>query len=702
VLASTLALLLWHIGGALWIFNASLLLLWLASPAVAWWISRPLELPPPDLSAEQKRFLRASARRTWRYFEDFTGPEHNWLTPDNMQEFPVSAVAARTSPTNIGMSLLANLAAWDFGYISARELLRRTDHTLATLLKLKRHRGHFYNWYDTHTLEPLRPHYISSVDSGNLVGCLLTLQAGLAEVKNCPLFTTDAWCGLRDTALVLTEQLPASLAPQLARQLDGLREELSAPAPRTSADAVRALDGILRLATGLLTALSPDAGATDEQGYWARALDRQLRDLREELAAMSAAPEHGDRIPTVADLAKTGVSAATARLKLIDELGGRCRSLAVQDFSFLYDNARELLMIGYDVGERRRDPSCYDLLASEARLASFLLIAQGHLPQKHWFALGRLLSGQGGDITLISWSGSMFEYLMPQLIMPAYENTLLERSCKAAVARQIEYARQRAVPWGISESCYNVTDSHQIYQYRAFGVPGLGFKRGLADDLVIAPYASSLALMVMPLEACRNLQTLEASGFRGAYGFYEAIDYTPSRLPRGKQHVVVRAFMAHHQGMSLLSFAHVLLDHPMQRRFLADPHVRATTLLLQERVPKAGGTVRLHAVESNTQPAAAVADMIMRVFTDPNLAVPEVQLLSNGRYHVMVSHAGGGYSRWRDLAVSRWREDVTRDCWGTFIYLRDRESGQYWSAAYQPTLRRADHYEAIFTQSRAE
>jgi hypothetical protein len=222
VLASTLALLLWHIGGALWIFNASLLLLWLASPAVAWWISRPLELPPPDLSAEQKRFLRASARRTWRYFEDFTGPEHNWLTPDNMQEFPVSAVAARTSPTNIGMSLLANLAAWDFGYISARELLRRTDHTLATLLKLKRHRGHFYNWYDTHTLEPLRPHYISSVDSGNLVGCLLTLQAGLAEVKNCPLFTTDAWCGLRDTALVLTEQLPASLAPQLARQLDGL------------------------------------------------------------------------------------------------------------------------------------------------------------------------------------------------------------------------------------------------------------------------------------------------------------------------------------------------------------------------------------------------------------------------------------------------------------------------------------------------
>ena len=223
------------------------------------------------------------------------------------------------------------------------------------------------------------------------------------------------------------------------------------------------------------------------------------------------------------------------------------------DFEFLYDTSRGLLAIGYDVGERRRDPSCYDLLASEARLASFLLIAQGQVPQKHWFALGRLLTSHGGDVSLISWSGSMFEYLMPQLIMPSYANTLLEQTCKAAVSRQIEYGRQRAVPWGISESCYNATDVHQVYQYRAFGVPGLGFKRGLGDDLVIAPYASALALTVMPREACRNLQTLAANGFLGAYGFYEAIDYTPSRLPRGKNHAIVRTFMAHHQGMSLLA-----------------------------------------------------------------------------------------------------------------------------------------------------
>ncbi|MGK2953721.1 MAG: GH36-type glycosyl hydrolase domain-containing protein, partial [Thiobacillus sp.] len=294
--------------------------------------------------------------------------------------------------------------------------------------------------------------------------------------------------------------------------------------------------------------------------------------------------------------------------------------------------------------------------------------------------------------------------LMPQLIMPSYPNTLLEQTCKAAVSRQIEYGRQRAVPWGISESCYNATDMHQVYQYRAFGVPGLGFKRGLGDDLVIAPYASALALTVMPREACRNLQTLADHGFLGAYGFYEAVDYTPTRVPRGKPHAIVRSFMAHHQGMSLLGFAHVLLDQPMQRRFMSDPLARATALLLQERVPKKGATLHPHAAEVSAaaRPPSADIGSIMRVFTDPNTPIPEVHLLSNGRYHVMATHAGGSTSRWRDLAVTRWREDVTSDSWGTFIYLRDRDNGKYWSTAHQPTLRRADHYEAIFVQARAE
>jgi cellobiose phosphorylase len=593
--------------------------------------------------------------------------------------------------------------------------------------KLERYRGHFYNWYDTRTLQPLRPQYVSSVDSGNLAGSLLTLQAGLTELKDQPVLSANTFQGLQDTLQVLAEHLPASPAPDLAKQVGLLQKRLHSLTVNAPAQTLAAADSLLgeihRTGGGLVACLPADIDIDGELYYWAQAFDRQCCALRDDLGFLVPEPRRFSNIPTLAELARDsagyaearssagaaalavpGYKAAVERLTIIDDLVNRCRELAVMDFEFLYDSSRGLLTIGYDVGERRRDPACYDLLASEARLASFLLIAQGQVPQKHWFALGRLLTSHGGDVSLISWSGSMFEYLMPRLIMPSYDNTLLDQTCKAAVSRQIEYGRQRAVPWGISESGYNATDMHQVYQYRAFGVPGLGFKRGLGDDLVIAPYASALALTVMPVEACRNLQALAANDFLGDYGFYEAVDYTPARVPRGKNHAIVRTFMAHHQGMSLLAFEHVLLNRPMQRRFMSDPLARATELLLQERVPKKGATLHPHAAEVSAaaRPAAAEAGAIMRVFSDPNTALPEVHLLSNGRYHVMATHAGGGYSRWRDLAVTRWREDATCDCWGTFIYLRDHDTGRYWSTAYQPTLRKADHYEAIFVQARAE
>ncbi len=695
-----------------WLATAPFLLLWLLSPVVGWWISQPLTTPAPDLSVDQRAFLRTSARRTWRYFADFVGPDDNWLPPDNFQAYPAPAIASRTSPTNIGMALLADLAAVDFGYLTVGECLERIGNTLASMEKLERYRGHLYNWYDTRTLQPLHPKYVSTVDSGNLAGSLLTLQAGLAELKHLPVLSPNALQGLQDTLQVLAEQLPAAPAPapELAKKIGLLQDSLRAltlgEPLQTLTAATSALNEIHHIGGELLAWLPTDISVEDDLYYWAQAFDQQFRALRDELAWLVPDPWQGIALPTRMELAGAGAAGAGAQSQLdrIDDLMNRCRELAVMDFEFLYDTAASLLAIGYDVGERRRDPSCYDLLASEARLASFLLIAQGQVPQKHWFALGRLLTSHGGEVSLISWSGSMFEYLMPQLIMPSFPDTLLEQTCKAAVSRQIEYGKQRAVPWGISESCYNATDMHQVYQYRAFGVPGLGFKRGLGDDLVIAPYATALALTVMPNEACRNLQTLAELGFLGAYGFYEAVDYTPSRVPRGKPHAIVSAFMAHHQGMSLLAFAHVLLDQPMQRRFMADPLARATELLLQERVPKKGATLHPHAAEVSAaaHPPSADAGSIMRVFTTTQTQLPEVHLLSNGRYHVMATHAGGSTSRWRELAVTRWREDATSDGWGTFIYLRDRNSGRYWSAAHQPTLRPADHYEAIFVQARAE
>ncbi len=710
------------------LFCMPVLLFWLVSPVVCWWISRPLVSRVPNLTIDQRAFLRASARRTWRFFADFVGPQDNWLPPDNFQEYPAPAIASRTSPTNMGMSLLADMAAYDFGYISAGEVLRLVENTLSTMEKLERYRGHFYNWYDTRTLKPLLPQYISSVDSGNLIGSLLTLQAGLIELKDQPVMPLNVFQGLQDTLQLLAEHLPSPPAPDIAKNVKLLQDTLQSlslnehPQILTAAEIL--LDDICRIAEELVTFISPDIDIVGELYYWAKEFCRQSRAVRGELGFLMPEPHQlSNNIPTLTELARahvvtteqlsSAVTTVTAgapnknameRLRIIDDLVNRCHELAVMDFDFLYDTTRDLLAIGYDVGERRQDPSCYDLLASESRLASFLLIAQGHVPQKHWFALGRLLTSHGNEVSLISWSGSMFEYLMPRLIMPDYENTLLGQSCKAVVARQIEYGRQRAVPWGISESCYNTTDMHQVYQYRAFGVPGLGLKRGLGDDLVIAPYASALALTVMPVEACRNLQTLAGDGFIGEYGFYEAVDYTPSRVSRGQNHAIVRSFMAHHQGMSLLAFAHVLLNRPMQRRFMSDPLVQATQLLLQERVPKRGATLQPHTAEVSAaaHPPDLETGVIMRVFTDPNTPIPEVQLLSNGSYHVMATNGGGGYSCWRDLAVTRWREDVTSDCWGTFIYLRDCDTGRYWSTAYQPTLRSADHYEAIFVQARAE
>ncbi len=668
--------------------SSPLLLLWLASPLIAWWISKPIKVKTAPLTELQQSFLRGLARETWRYFEVFATEEDNWLAPDNYQEVPSPAIASRTSPTNIGMGLLANLSATDFGYLSTGEFLDRTAKAFDSMDQLERYRGHFYNWYDTRTLAPLPPAYISSVDSGNLAGSLLTLRAGLLELKDQPVFGQSALEGLRDTL----DRVEHARAATLRRMLQ------SPPA----ADISPTLDWlkVFCLEAGTL----PDNGTADSQ-WWTQALLRQAESLRDDLIRMAPVHRVHGRIPTLRELAlgETAAGSAALRIERIDELARRCTAMAEMDFTFLHDPARDLLAIGYNVSERRLDTAFYDLLASEARLASYILVAQGHLQPQHWFALGRQVTCQKGAMALLSWSGSMFEYLMPLLWMPTFEHTLLDDTYKAVVGRQIEYGRQRGVPWGVSESCFNLTDAGGIYQYSAFGVPGLGFKRGLADHLVIAPYASALALMVRPGEACRNLERLAKDGYRGDYGMFEAIDFTPSRVPRGRTSSPLRTYMAHHQGMSLLSISSALHQQPMQRRFLADPFLKASELLLCERIPRATSPLQPHApeVDAARQPPTA-QPATLRLFTTPHTAIPEVQLLSNSRYHVMVTNAGGGYSRWKDLAVTRWREDAASDGWGTFCYLRDTTSGALWSSAYQPTRRTADYYEAIFEEGRAE
>jgi cyclic beta-1,2-glucan synthetase len=734
---------------------APLLLLWLLAPATAWWLSRPLGPHRLRLDLAQHAFLRRIARRTWGYFEHFVGPDDNWLAPDNYQEYRVAALAHRTSPTNMGLALLANLAAYDFGYIPAGGLLRRTGNTLQTMQGLARYRGHFYNWYDTQTLQPMPVLYISTVDSGNLAGHLLTLRSGLLAVADEPLLATGLFVGLGDTLGLLAECAEDKLAGALAAFRKSI--DLSSALPPQGLPAWHtALLALRQGADELVLLTRPGRGAHDEllpegeAAGWARAIIDQLDASRFELdllapwvslppapaglAVFAHLPCNGD-MPSLRQLAaqamllapdierrlaagcsadeqdwllalrrclEQGSAAAAERLQQIDSLARQSGELAEMDYGFLFDHARHLLTIGYNVADRRVDTSYYDLLASEARLCNFVAIAQGQLPQESWFSLGRLLTGTGGEPALLSWSGSMFEYLMPMLVMPNYDNTLLDQTCKAAVARQIEYGRQRGVPWGISESGYNTVDVHLNYQYRAFGVPGLGLKRGLADDLVIAPYASALALMVAPEAACHNLQRLASEGCIGKYGFFEAIDYTPARQRRGQTQVMVRSFMAHHQGMSLLALDYLLQGQPMQKRFMADRLFQAIMLLLQERIPRVT-TLFSHTAElADARASVSLPETPIRVFTTADTPVPEVQLLSNGRYHVMLTNAGGGYSRWNDLAVTRWREDGTRDHHGTFCYIRELASGTCWSTSYQPTLLRPAHYEAIFSEGRAE
>jgi cellobiose phosphorylase len=758
VVAALIGLLLLLQASTAWPAAAPFLVLWVLSPVAAWWISLPLDEQRPALTEEQRRLLRVIARKTWRYFEQFVTASEHWLPPDNFQEHPRPVVALRTSPTNIGLGLISILSARDLGYLTVRQLSERVGATLHTMAGLSRYHGHFYNWYETRTLQPLIPLYVSTVDNGNLAGLLLTLREGLLEVAARPFPTAACLDGLRDTLACLLEAArahdSAEAGPILSRLqwldaksataraspaaaltlLNELTAELAArpaaPAAGESefvwwrqafellcaAQREEFLEAFPWLALKDATAIATTNGganemslALDQPGDWLISLAQlqgHLSRLEGELtlrADAPGAPKQNTPTRQLREALAGALQRATERAAVLERLAAQCDEFARMDFTFLYDNSRKLFATGYSVTHHRLDASYYDLLASEARLTSFLTIALGQVPQEHWFALGRQLTAIDGHRALVSWSGSMFEYLMPVLVMPSYEQTLLDVSCQSAVASQMNYGKQRSVPWGMSESGYGLTDAQSNYQYRAFGVPGLGLKRGLAEDVVIAPYATFMSFSVAPQIAWTNLTRLRAAGAEGAYGFYEALDYTPARVPRGKSHVVVRSFMAHHQGMSLLGMVSCLLDRPMQRRFQANPFFRSAELLLQERVPKETTVLFPQSLASVQQrEARAAAEPTFRVFTHPNVGLPEVHLLSNGRYHAVVTSAGGGYSQWHDIALTRWREDPTRDCWGAFLYLRDKANGRVWSATHQPTRPPSSKYEAIFSQGRAE
>ncbi len=736
---------------------APILLLWIPAPWVAWWLANPLPAPESALGDDDRRKLLVLARRTWGYFDRHSGPDDHWLPPDNFQESPLGVVAHRTSPTNVGFLMVSTLAAHDLGFIGIRSMVARLANTVDALEELERHRGHLLNWYDTRTLHPLPPLYVSTVDSGNLAAALLTLSAGLEEAASAPL--DRAWHrGITATVLLLLELsdelCPGSPPPEMSRwkaELERLIPERSVspatPAGKVTQDLSRAgaqaLEGLEDTAEAVLTIAESmaDPSTLGDLRYWVGALRRQAEDLREErarfqpwtlngsawspptpeLSPLSAAlPER----PSLEELARLDSSLGPLLESLLDglpakeegtdagprlwlesrareirEVSAEARTALEQldrlgrwaeawvdgmDFSFLFDVRRSLFHIGYNISNGTLDSSFYDLFASEARLASFVAIAKGDAPARHWMHLGRPFGRTAGGAVLLSWAGTGFEYLMPTLFLRSPEDSLGHRACRGAVARQRAYGNRFRTPWGVSESAYADTDAGSVYQYRAFGVPDLGLHREFGDRLVVSPYASALALRFDPRSVLENFESLAREDMLGALGFFDALDYgRPGRMAVGRPSPV-RTYMAHHQGMILVALTNALTADRMIRRFHSNPPVAAAEFLLFEQAPR---RVRLEARERQrlVPPRMGAGPPLVEPWrVDPEARPTPMHVLSNGTLLTRIDARGGGGLSWNDFALTRWRSGAQTGQWGCRLWIRDQESGEAWSVTADP------------------
>jgi len=726
---------------------APLLIIWFLAPEIARWVSQPGRFRAEHLTETERRKLRLLARRTWRFFDAFVGPNDQWLPIDNYQEAPHQQTAHRTSPTNIGLSLVATLSAYDFGYIGPSELSLRLRRAFDSITHMEHYQGHLFNWYDTKHLQPLLPRYVSTVDSGNFAGCLLALKQGCKEVAAASVVRAEAWEGLRDSIELLQEVVESvpiaadsSLRPVIARI-----QQATAAGSDTPLDAYRALrvlcdDTSAELDHELLAFL--ETGAPRHEPDLLHALrmsidgfHHQLRQMRQELDALlpwlalkREAADHGidlptdlclNEIPAVAQRLAANLNAKESQRRALGEaspqldasaerLAAAFRSaeenatalvaelLAISaraddevrgmDFKLLYDGDRKLFHIGYNATSDQLDAHYYDLLASEARLASYLAIVKRDVPESHWYALGRPMTRLDGSFALLSWGGTMFEYLMPSLMMESQQGTLLARSNAAAVDAQIAYAGRNGEPWGISESAYAWVDAGQTYQYRSFGVPGLGFKRGLEEDRVVTPYASLLAVSLRPHAVVDNVNALEAMGMLGTYGLFEAVDFTPDRAHAresgGQPFAIVRSYMAHHQGMLLVALGNALNSRTMVQRFHSDTMIETGQVLLNERAPVA--TPKEWPLAEGLKiavPAETEASLhIPGSWSSEDQAVPQACVLSNGRLTSMLTDSGGGGLRLQGLALTRYETDATRDDDGVWLYLRDEQTRRVWLA----------------------
>ncbi|WMJ80575.1 glucoamylase family protein [Clostridium sp. MB40-C1] len=706
-------------------------ILWFISPYIAYYISKEFKVRSENFTDEEEKILRRMSRKIWAYFEDFVTEEENWLAPDNFQEDPSNGIASRTSPTNIAMGLTSNLVAYDLGYIGIKENIQRLKNILDGMDKLSKYGGHFYNWYDTRTLEPLYPKYISTVDSGNLIGYLWLLSENLQQYKNMPLVNMSMISGIKDTIYLANEELEEvsqlkNFYKEYIKQIETTKFNISfwkefllsilnKITQLENSDKSNKLywNGKLKhfvnMALEEIREFLPWADFIDAKNDETEELYRSLNSLSSKTALNNFQCEVDKVLKTYSKLKKeTGILLKNSKDKVqkllldIDDIRKRVNTIIKDtDFRMLYDKKRGLFSIGYDIEKDSIGKSYYDLLASEARQASFVAIAKGDVDQKHWFNLGRAMTVMGRSKGLVSWSGTMFEYLMPLLIMKSYPDTLLDVTYKSVIEGQKRYCRRKSVPWGISESAFRSFDVSKNYQYKAFGVPGIGLKRGLKNELVISPYSTLMALQVDLRSSLENIKRLISEGLEGRYGLYEAIDYTKERIPKDNKKPIVKCFMVHHEGMSLMALDNVLNNNILQERFHNISEVKATELLLQEKVPNRIIYEREHKFEASDTNYDK-QNVISRKYNTAKTIIPEVHLLSNGSYSLMVSNSGSGYGKKEDMTVYRWKEDVTLDSSGMFFYIKDVKRNEYFSAAYEPCKTEGDRYEVVFSLDKAE
>lgn len=724
-----------------------ILALWMLSPLLCILLNRPYLRPDLSMLAPSSiQYIRLLARRTWRYFDDFVTEEAHHLPPDNYQEKLKVEVAFRTSPTNIGLYLMSVISACRFSHITLFSMIQRLSKTTQTLKSLERYEGHFLNWYDIKNISPLLPKYVSTVDSGNLLASLWALEGKLDAIGKEPVLDPlNVVQSIQDHIQLVFEALHQEgrkatpefrrlylLGKSIRKIPHELQEDLFLMTnevqvclesvklvPHFPQEAIYWLQKLQELLHGIFDwmhltmpwiALFRESPAQHiallhpEGMQWKRIASQHIPTFNDILTRNIAGviPFIGwlqtypsEKLNEEASIwTKKFLEEIVRCFRSVEELKGQIDGLLkeIQEISssmnlaFLYNQERKLFSIGYNVSNHRLDSSCYDLLASEARLASFIAIAKDDVPLEHWWALGRPTTEAFGMVVLQSWGGTMFEYLMPVIWCKNFSNTLLDYACKVAVECQIAYGKQLGIPWGISESAYSRLDIHNIYQYRAFGVPLLGLKQGLESDFVVTPYSSALALMINPVAAINNLKLLRGKEIMsGPYGFFEAIDYSLEYQQHEYPGVVIHTYMAHHLGMSLCAFCNTLYHSYIQEIFHNHPRVKALESILYERPDISDSKVTGRAKEqvfpklsTTTSPAGTTH------FDSPLTPIPVTHLLSNGNYSMMVTNSGSGYSKYQNIDISRWRVDSTCDNWGSCLYIRDTERNAYFSASSFP------------------